>query len=37
MDHATPESKYVYNRIEARQQHEDDFAYIIGIQKNVQY
>ena len=32
MDHATRESKYVKNLIEPRQQHEDDFAYIIRIQ-----
>ena len=30
-DHATRESKYVNNIIEPRQQHEDDFAYIIRI------
>ena len=33
MHHATRESKYVNNLIEPRQQHEDDFAYIIRIQK----
>ena len=33
MDHATRESKYVNNLIEARQQDEDDFAYIMRIQK----
>ena len=33
MDHATRESKCVNNLIEPRQQHEDDFAYIIRIQK----
>ena len=33
MDHATRESKYVNNLIEPRQQHEDDFAYILRIQK----
>ena len=33
MDHATRESKYVNNLIEARQRDEDDFAYIIRIQK----
>ena len=31
--HATRESKYVDKLIEPRQQHEDDFAYIKGIQK----
>ena len=31
--HATRESKYVDKLIEQRQQHEDDFAYIIRIQK----
>ena len=31
--HATRESKYVDKLIEPRQQHEDDFAYIIRIQK----
>ena len=31
--HATRESKYVDKLIETRQQHEDDFAYIIRIQK----
>ena len=30
---ATRERKYVNNLIEPRQQHEDDFAYIIRIQK----
>ena len=33
MDHATRESKYVNNLFEPRQQHEDDFSYIIRIQK----
>ena len=33
MDHAIRESKYVNNLIEARQRDEDDFAYIIRIQK----
>ena len=33
MDHATRESKYVNNLIEARRQNEYDFAYIIRIQK----
>ena len=33
MDHKTCEGKYVNNLIEARQQNEDDFAYIITIQK----
>ena len=33
MDHATRESKFVNNLIEPRQQHEDDFAYILRIQK----
>ena len=33
MDHATRECKYVNNLNEPRQQHEDDFAYIIRIQK----
>ena len=33
MDRPTRESKYVNYLIEARQQHEDDFAYIIRIQK----
>ena len=33
MDHATRESKYVNDIIEPRQPHEDDFAYIIRIQK----
>ena len=33
MDHETRESKYVNNLIEARQRNEDDFAYIIRIQK----
>ena len=33
MDHATLGSKYVNNLIEPRQQHEDDFAYVIRIQK----
>ena len=32
-NHATRESKYVNNLIEARQRDEDDFAYIIRIQK----
>ena len=32
MDHAKHESKYLKNLIEARQQDEDDFAYIIRIQ-----
>ena len=31
--HATRESKYVDKLIEPRQQHEDDFAYLIRIQK----
>ena len=33
MDYATHESKYVINLIEPRQQHENDFAYIVRIQK----
>ena len=33
MDHATRESKYVNNLIEARQRDEDDFAYIIRKKK----
>ena len=33
MEHSTRESKSVYNLIEAQQQSEDDFAYIIRIQK----
>ena len=33
MDHATREIKYVNNLIEERQRYEDDFAYIIKIQK----
>ena len=33
MHHATLESKYVNNLIEARQRDEDDFAYILRIQK----
>ena len=33
MDHATRESKYVNNLVEARQRDEDDFAYIIRIPK----
>ena len=33
MDHATRKSKYLSDLIEARQQYEDDFAYIIRIQK----
>ena len=33
IDHAIRESKYVNNLIEARQRDEDDFAYIIRIQK----
>ena len=33
MDHATRESKYVNNQNEARQRDEDDFAFIIRIQK----
>ena len=33
LDNATPESKYVNNLIEARQRDEDDFAYIMRIQK----
>ena len=33
MDHATRESKYVKNLTEARQRDEDDFAYILRIQK----
>ena len=32
-NHATRESKYVNNLIETRQHLEDDFAYIIRIQK----
>ena len=32
MDYATRESKYVNNVIEARQQNEDDIAYLIRIQ-----
>ena len=32
-DHATRESKYVNNLIEARQRDEDDFAYIMRIHK----
>ena len=33
MDHETRESKYVNNLIEARQRDEDEFAYIVRIQK----
>ena len=33
MDHATRESKYVNNQIEARQRDEDEFAYIMRIKK----
>ena len=33
MHHATRESKNVNSLIEPRQQHEDDFAYLIRIQK----
>ena len=33
MHHATRESKYQNKLIEPRQQHEDDFGYILGIQK----
>ena len=33
MDHATREGRYLNILIEPRQQHEDDFAYIIRIQK----
>ena len=33
MDHATRESKYENKLIVPRQQHEDDFAYILRIQK----
>ena len=33
MDHATLESIYVNNLIEPRQQHVDDFAYTIRLQK----
>ena len=33
MDHVTRESKYVINLIEPRQQYEDDFAYILRMQK----
>ena len=33
MDHATRESKQINNLTEPRKQHEDDFAYIIKIQK----
>ena len=33
MDHATRESKYQNKLIVPRQQHEDDFGYIIRIQK----
>ena len=33
MHHATRVSKYVNNLIEARQRDEDDFAYILRIQK----
>ena len=33
---ATRESKYVNILIEPRQQHEDDFAYIIRINKNTE-
>ena len=32
-NHATRDSKYVNNLFEPRKQHEDDFAYIIIIQK----
>ena len=33
MHHATSESKYQNKLIETRQQHEDDFGYIIRIRK----
>ena len=33
MDHATRESKFVNNLIDPRQQHENDFAYILRKQK----
>ena len=33
MDHATRESNYVNSLIEPRQQHGDEFAYILRIQK----
>ena len=33
MHHATRESKYQNKLIEPRQQHEDDFGYILRIQK----
>ena len=33
LNNATRESKYVNNLIEARQQHEDDFGYMLRIQK----
>ena len=33
MDHSTRESKYVNNLIIPRQKHEDDFGYILRIQK----
>ena len=33
MDHATREIKYVNNLIEVRQRDEDDFEYILSIQK----
>ena len=33
MDHATRESKYVNNLIEPREQHEDDFPYILRVHK----
>ena len=33
LNNATGESKYVNNVIEARQRDEDDFGYILGIQK----
>ena len=33
MDHATRESKYENKLIVPRQQHGDDFGYILGIQK----
>ena len=33
MDHATRECKYQNKLITPRQEHEDDFGYILGIQK----
>ena len=33
INHATRESKYVNNLIAPRQKHEDDFGYILRIQK----